>query len=71
MYLFRMRFKGAVTTIFLASWTIFWLASSFRQVWVGYSKYGRRPVRIITAEEHSVAFYTLLAIIGACVLLGA
>ena len=70
--LFRMRFKDALTTIFLASFTIFWLAFSFRQVWVGYIVYGGRlsSRRTFTAEEHPVAFYTLLAINIACVLVG-
>ncbi len=69
--LFRMRFRDAYTTIFFASWTIFWLALSFRQVWLGYINYGRVPNgRTFTAEVHPVAFYTLLAISVACALFG-
>ena len=67
-----MRLKDAYTTIFLAGWTIFWLAFSLRQVSLGYIKYNTRNGggATYTAEEHPGPFYTLLAINLACVLLG-
>lgn len=70
--LFRMRFRGAWSTIIFVSWTLCWIAFSFRQVWLGYVQTGSRRAsrEIYTAEEHPVAFYTLLAIHGACALLG-
>lgn len=67
-----MRFKDALNTLFLASWTVFWLAFAFRQVWLGYIPYNTRfsSGATYTAEAHPVAFYTLLAINVACILLG-
>lgn len=67
-----MRFRNVLTTIFLASWTIFWLVLSCIHIWVGYINYGSRfkSGRTYTVEEHPVAFYTLLAINVACGLFG-
>lgn len=67
-----MGLKDSFSTIFLASWTIFWLAFSIGAFRAGYINYNSRsPSRATyTAEDHPVAYYTLLSISGACVLLG-
>lgn len=67
-----MRLKDAFTTIFLAGWTIIWLVLASNATLLGYYRYNTRfsGGAIYTREEHPVAFYTLLAITGACCLLG-